>query len=162
MNPAEKVDHRAFCTILPFRPGPGPLLTRVRRRTIRTHAGCAAGRTRQNTQWSVGTNLVSAIQGQGLYRAAFTRARGQNTPPPLPTLADETEADRWREVAARYGVTVSSGRMVILGCFDLHIARHIPPSAVKSSHYAMLWSPSRPQPIEYYACLKIVARGTTA
>eukprot|EP00962_Isochrysis_galbana_P044156 scaffold17036_cov119-Isochrysis_galbana.AAC.2 len=43
-------------------------------------------------------------------------------------LAAETEADRWREVAW-YGVTVSSGRMVIVGCFDLHIARHIPPSA---------------------------------
>eukprot|EP00962_Isochrysis_galbana_P040239 scaffold14558_cov120-Isochrysis_galbana.AAC.1 len=38
MNPAGKVDHWAFCTILAFRPGPGPLLTRGRRRT--TNAGC--------------------------------------------------------------------------------------------------------------------------
>eukprot|EP00962_Isochrysis_galbana_P009500 scaffold2645_cov112-Isochrysis_galbana.AAC.16 len=38
MNPAGKVDHWAFCTILPFRPGPGLLLTRGRRRT--TNAGC--------------------------------------------------------------------------------------------------------------------------
>eukprot|EP00962_Isochrysis_galbana_P043858 scaffold16840_cov152-Isochrysis_galbana.AAC.1 len=79
-----------------------------------------------SSKHSVGTNLDLVIQG--LYRAS-TRARWQKQNS-VPTLVAETEADRWREVAW-YGVTVSSGRMVIVGCFDLHIARHIPPSAVK-------------------------------
>eukprot|EP00962_Isochrysis_galbana_P008374 scaffold2300_cov138-Isochrysis_galbana.AAC.3 len=61
---------------------------------------------------------------------ARPRAKPNKKQNSLSTLAAETEADRWREVAW-YGVTVSSGRMVIVGCFDLHIARHIPPSAVK-------------------------------
>eukprot|EP00962_Isochrysis_galbana_P020031 scaffold5855_cov117-Isochrysis_galbana.AAC.8 len=87
----------------------------------------------RSSKHSVGTNLDSVIQG--LYRAS-TRARGQKQNS-LPTLAAETEADRWREVAW-YGVTVSSGRMVIVGCFDLHIARHIPPSAVKLPLYAIV------------------------
>eukprot|EP00962_Isochrysis_galbana_P013845 scaffold3944_cov111-Isochrysis_galbana.AAC.4 len=50
---------------------------------------------------------------------------------------------------AWYGVTVSSGRMAY---------GH---SGVQAP-IMPLWSPSGPQPIEYYACLKIVARGTTA
>eukprot|EP00962_Isochrysis_galbana_P031757 scaffold10373_cov118-Isochrysis_galbana.AAC.5 len=158
MNLAGKVDHWAFCTILPFRPKPGPLLTRGRCRT--TNAGWA-GRSEvgalSSSKHSVGTNLVSVIQG--LYRAS-TRARRQKQNPPADALAlaAETEADRWREVA-RYGVTVSSGRMVIVGCFDLHIARHdIPPSAVKLPlcHCGRLVGLSSLSTT--HACLKIVAR----
>eukprot|EP00962_Isochrysis_galbana_P030948 scaffold10064_cov130-Isochrysis_galbana.AAC.11 len=96
-------------------------------------------------------------------------------PPRAPEGKNKIPCRRWpprprRTGGGRCGLVRCDGElgsyvwciyMVIVRCFDLHIARHIPPSAVKLPlcHCGRL---SRPQPIEYYACLKIVARGTTA